>query len=115
MLHKTSNLLCNPLCQYLALCLQGLEDVIGVSIVHSTMQRTRPDDPNDEHVGWVFVDIGDPPLSSPAGKSYTENHPLLRITLVQPDGPAQKPCSANQFTMNSTGTYIKRHCYFARQ
>ena len=55
-------------CQCLDVSLQGLEDIIGASIVHSTMQRTRPDDPIDEHIGWVFANTGDPPLSSPAGK-----------------------------------------------
>jgi hypothetical protein len=46
---------------------QGLQDVIGVSVVHPTWQRTRPDDPADKHTGWAFAAPGDPPLSSSTG------------------------------------------------
>ncbi|CEM22098.1 unnamed protein product [Vitrella brassicaformis CCMP3155] len=45
--------------------LKGLEDVIGVSVVHPTMQRTRPD--LDEHVGWAFAKPKDPPFTSAWG------------------------------------------------
>lgn len=34
--------------------LKGLEDVITVSVVHPVWQKTKPDDPNDSHCGWVF-------------------------------------------------------------
>ena len=34
-----------------ALPLQGLQDAIDLSVTHPTWQRTRPDDPNDEHTG----------------------------------------------------------------
>ncbi|KIY92404.1 putative glutathione S-transferase [Monoraphidium neglectum] len=47
--------------------LKGLEDVIGLSVVHPTWQRTRPDKPDDAHCGWTFRDPSDPPLSSPTG------------------------------------------------
>ncbi|KAF4315303.1 hypothetical protein G195_010235 [Phytophthora kernoviae 00238/432] len=36
--------------------LLGLEDVIGLSVAHPIHQRTKPDDDNDQHLGWVFVD-----------------------------------------------------------
>ena len=36
--------------------LKGLEDVIGVSSVHPTWKRTRPNDDTDQHSGWVFAD-----------------------------------------------------------
>ena len=36
------------------LYLKGLEDAISLSIVHPTWQRTRPDDPEDQHCGWVY-------------------------------------------------------------
>ena len=49
------------------LCLQGLQDVVGLSVVHPTWQRTRPDDPEDLHNGWTFAKPGDPPFKSPAG------------------------------------------------
>jgi putative glutathione S-transferase len=34
--------------------LKGLNDAIGVTVVHPTWQKTRPDDPNDKHYGWIF-------------------------------------------------------------
>ena len=37
-------------------------------MVHPTWERTRPDDPNDGHTGWVFRSPDDPPISNPAGK-----------------------------------------------
>ena len=36
-------------------------------MTHPTWQRTRPDDPNDEHTGWTFASPDDPPFSSPTG------------------------------------------------
>lgn len=47
--------------------MKGLEHAIGVSIVHPTWQRTRPDDPNDAHTGWVFRTLEDEPLPSSTG------------------------------------------------
>ena len=49
------------------LYLKGLEDAISLSIVHPTWQRTRPDDPEDQHCGWVYRAPGDAPLSNPLG------------------------------------------------
>lgn len=49
---------------------QGLEDVIGLSVTHPTWQRTKPDDPNDEHTGWTFASPDDPPFTSSTGTSY---------------------------------------------
>lgn len=46
--------------------LKGLEDVIGLSVVHPTWGRTRPDDPNDMHAGWVFA-TEEETRSSPTG------------------------------------------------
>eukprot|EP01060_Flectonema_neradi_P026970 TRINITY_DN36607_c0_g1_i1.p1 TRINITY_DN36607_c0_g1~~TRINITY_DN36607_c0_g1_i1.p1 ORF type:complete len:344 (+),score=58.96 TRINITY_DN36607_c0_g1_i1:57-1088(+) len=37
--------------------LKGLEDAIGMSVVHPTFLRTRPDE--DEHLGWTFVKESD--------------------------------------------------------
>ena len=47
--------------------MQGLQDVIGLSVTHPTWQRTRPDDPKDEHTGWVFAKPDDPPFTSTTG------------------------------------------------
>ena len=46
-------------CPWATRCLQfrnlkGLEHVLEVSFVHPTWERTRPDDPEDTHCGWVF-------------------------------------------------------------
>lgn len=50
-----------------ALHLKGLQDAIAVSVVHPTWQRTRPDDPSDEHTGWTFRAPNDKPVSSSTG------------------------------------------------
>ena len=49
---------------------QGLEDAVGVSVVHPTWQKTKPDDPNDEHYGWTFASPDDPPFKSPNGNGH---------------------------------------------
>jgi hypothetical protein len=41
---------------------QGLEDAIGLSVVHPTWQKTRPD--KDEHAGWTFASQEDPPFTN---------------------------------------------------
>ncbi|GLI71346.1 hypothetical protein VaNZ11_016508 [Volvox africanus] len=66
--HLYVSLACPWACRCLAvLYLKGLEDAIGVSVTHPTWQRTRAEDPHDEHSGWVFRSPTDPPLSSIAG------------------------------------------------
>lgn len=47
--------------------LKGLEDTIGLSVTHPTWQRTKPDDPSDEHTGWTFAFPDDPPFTSSTG------------------------------------------------
>jgi putative glutathione S-transferase len=47
--------------------LKGLEDVISISIVHPTFQRTKPDVEGDDHTGWVFKSENDPPVSNSTG------------------------------------------------
>ncbi|GBG31604.1 Glutathione S-transferase omega-like 2 [Hondaea fermentalgiana] len=39
---------------YAAINLLGLRDVFEIIPVEDVFQRTRPDDPDDEHKGWVF-------------------------------------------------------------
>ena len=39
--------------------LKGLEDVIPITVVYPIWQRTRPDDPSDQHKGWVFANTND--------------------------------------------------------
>ncbi|PNH11720.1 hypothetical protein TSOC_001418 [Tetrabaena socialis] len=66
--HLYVSLACPFACRCLAvLHMKGLDHVIGASNVHPTMQRTRPDDPKDEHVGWVFREPTDPPIPSATG------------------------------------------------
>jgi len=53
-----------------AIHLKGLQNVISISVTHPTWQRTRPDDEEDKHCGWVFYDSKDPnrvPLKSSGG------------------------------------------------
>ena len=39
-----------------------------MSVVHPTWQKTKPDDPSDEHCGWTFAAPDDPPFQSPSGE-----------------------------------------------
>lgn len=61
--------------------MKGLEDVISVTIVHPTWRRTKPDDPNDGHRGWVFGDPDGAPFTNTSGRggpfpaSYPGNEP----------------------------------------
>ena len=45
--------------------LKGLEEHIGLSIVHPTWQKTRPE--KDNHTGWVFRSEDDEPLKTSLG------------------------------------------------
>ncbi|GLD93245.1 hypothetical protein PINS_up001837 [Pythium insidiosum] len=48
--------------------LKGLHDAIGVSVVHPVFQKTKPNDPEDTHVGWAFVDPEKTPaIPGPSG------------------------------------------------
>lgn len=51
-----------------AMYMKGLDHVIGLSVTHPTWQRTRPNNPDDQHTGWAFVSPEDPPLSSSTGQ-----------------------------------------------
>ncbi|RLN52844.1 hypothetical protein BBJ29_004047 [Phytophthora kernoviae] len=51
-----------------ALYLKGLDGIVGLSVVHPVMQRTRPDNKDDTHSGWTFVDPATTPtLTGPTG------------------------------------------------
>lgn len=50
--------------------LKGLQDIIDVSIVHPTWEYTRPEDPEDKHVGWVFKKPTDKPVSNTNGYGH---------------------------------------------
>jgi len=66
--HLHVSLACPWACGTLSmLFLKGLEDCISYSVVHPTWQRTRPDDADDAHCGWVYRQPGDPPLANPLG------------------------------------------------
>ena len=53
-----------------SLYFKGLEDAIGVSIVHPTWCATRPG--VDEHCGWHFKSPGDAAVANPAGHGANE-------------------------------------------
>lgn len=42
--------------------LSSLLLLLPVRPVHPSFHRTRPDDPEDEHCGWIFKDPSDSPL-----------------------------------------------------
>jgi putative glutathione S-transferase len=47
--------------------LKGLEEAISYSVVHPTWNRTKPDDPEDSHLGWMYRSPGDKPLCNNLG------------------------------------------------
>jgi len=47
--------------------MKGLDHIIGLSVVHPTWARTRPENPKDTHTGWWFRDPKDPPVSNSEG------------------------------------------------
>jgi putative glutathione S-transferase len=49
----------------ITLTLKGLKDHIGVSVVHPTFEKTKPD--IDDHIGWVFKSESDPPVIPASG------------------------------------------------
>ncbi|KAG2533363.1 hypothetical protein JM18_000196 [Phytophthora kernoviae] len=52
----------------MTLYMKGLQDIIGLSIVHPVFQRTRPNDPEDKHMSWAFADPKTTPwLPGPSG------------------------------------------------
>jgi putative glutathione S-transferase len=58
---------------------KGLEDTISVTVVMPVWKKTKPDDPEDKHSGWVFADPNGEPyrntigLGGPFPASYPEN------------------------------------------
>eukprot|EP00542_Grammatophora_oceanica_P006377 CAMPEP_0194055804 /NCGR_PEP_ID=MMETSP0009_2-20130614/57953_1 /TAXON_ID=210454 /ORGANISM="Grammatophora oceanica, Strain CCMP 410" /LENGTH=347 /DNA_ID=CAMNT_0038704859 /DNA_START=137 /DNA_END=1180 /DNA_ORIENTATION=- len=66
--------------------LKGLEDVISVTVVHPTWRKTKPEDPADEHAGWVFGEPGGKPFANtlgvggpfPAAYANNEAEPFFR-------------------------------------
>eukprot|EP00816_Leptocylindrus_hargravesii_P002661 CAMPEP_0196810350 /NCGR_PEP_ID=MMETSP1362-20130617/10161_1 /TAXON_ID=163516 /ORGANISM="Leptocylindrus danicus, Strain CCMP1856" /LENGTH=349 /DNA_ID=CAMNT_0042185293 /DNA_START=136 /DNA_END=1185 /DNA_ORIENTATION=- len=61
--------------------LKGLEDAISVSIAHPIWRKTKPDNVEDEHCGWVFGDPNGEPfpntkgLGGPFPPAYPGNEP----------------------------------------
>jgi glutathionyl-hydroquinone reductase len=61
--------------------MKGLEDVISTTLVMPVWKKTRPDDPEDKHNGWVFADPDGEPykntigLGGPFPASLPENEP----------------------------------------
>ncbi len=66
--HFFHQLACPWACGVLAMIyIKGLEDVISHSIVHPTWNKTKPNDDEDTHCGWVFRSPGDEPLTNSLG------------------------------------------------
>jgi putative glutathione S-transferase len=47
--------------------IKGLEDVISITVVHPTWRKTRPDDVEDAHNGWVFGNPHGEPFANTIG------------------------------------------------
>ncbi|CAJ1339859.1 unnamed protein product [Effrenium voratum] len=65
-----------------ALFMKGLEDCIGYSVTHPTWQRSRPERTEDQHLGWAFRKVGDPPLANALGYGGFECDDALVPDLV---------------------------------
>jgi glutathionyl-hydroquinone reductase len=51
-----------------AINLKGLQDFVGITVVHPVFQRTRPNDDSDTHTGWAFIDAeATPTIAGPTG------------------------------------------------
>jgi len=79
--HLHISLACPWACGTLAMLhLKGLDYAISHSIVHPTWGKTKPDDDEDKHHGWVYRSKGDPPMSNPLGHgSFTCDDDALRL------------------------------------
>lgn len=61
--------------------IKGLEDVISITVVHPTWRKTKPDDADDAHHGWVFGNPDGEPflntmgLGGPFPPAYPGNVP----------------------------------------
>ncbi|GAB9476177.1 Glutathione s-transferase [Globisporangium polare] len=64
---------CPYACRALSgLYLKGLEDVVDVSVAHPIFQKTKPNDPQDVHEGWMFVDpTKEPTITDANGSEYS--------------------------------------------
>jgi len=59
--------------------MKGLQNHIGLSIVHPTWQKTNPE--KDDHSGWVFAKEGDPPLPNTLGHGSNASKDLIPDTV----------------------------------
>jgi len=96
--HLVVSYACPWACRCLAAwALKGLQDVVSVSVVHPTWQRTRPDSEEDSHAGWVFRKPGDAPLASTTGGGSgwllqrSRQGRVLMSTARQPGGGGSQP------------------------
>jgi len=61
--------------------LKGLEDVVGLSIVHPTWARTKPQYDWDRHCGWIFTSPGDEPRKSTEGFGSFDSEGVIPDTV----------------------------------
>ncbi|ETK95200.1 hypothetical protein L915_01852 [Phytophthora nicotianae] len=95
--------------------LLGLEDVITLSVAHPIFQKTKPNDPNDEHKGWVFVDPAKSSTMVAAnGETYptddcvpdTVNHVTFVRDLYEKVDPAPRTFSVPVLWDKKLGTIV---------
>lgn len=66
--HVHVALACPWACGVLAtIYIKGLDHIISHSVTHPTWGKTRLDDDNDKHCGWIFKSPGDEPISNTLG------------------------------------------------
>ncbi|KAL3656747.1 hypothetical protein V7S43_018306 [Phytophthora oleae] len=82
--------------------LKGLQYIVGLSVALPVPHKTKPNDPADTHMGWVFVDPeATPTITGIDGKSYstegcipdTVNHVATVRELYEKVDPAPRPFS----------------------
>lgn len=54
------------------LFLKGLDHAISYSVVHPTWGKTKPDDPADEHHGWIYRIPGSDPVPNSLGHGHND-------------------------------------------
>ncbi|CAG9461349.1 unnamed protein product [Pedinophyceae sp. YPF-701] len=94
---------CPWACRCLAVMyLKGLEDAIGFTVVHPIFMPTKPDNPDDRHVGWHFAAPGGPAVSGPSGNgSFTFDD-----VSEDPNNGAKTVRELYELTGNDPGKYV---------
>ncbi|KUF93124.1 hypothetical protein AM588_10003972 [Phytophthora nicotianae] len=88
--------------------LLGLEDVITLSVAHPIFQKTKPNDPNDEHKGWSPTMVGANGETYPTDDCVpdTVNHVTFVRDLYEKVDPAPRTFSVPVLWDKKLGTIV---------